>query len=508
MALAQYSDLFWYPSGALAAGVAVRIFPHDSNILAPLFTDATGTVPLANPLTTSPTGTIVFWAEAGLYWMHADSESFEIGVGLTPDDPDAIENLQAAVLQLQGDMTAVEGDVTTLESSMVTVQGDVTALEGDVSALQTDVATVQGDVTVLEGAMTTAQGDITALESAVTTLQGDMAAVEGDVASLQGDVAALQAGLSDVEAMAATSVSTGISAGGDISVNGLNPAAIDIAPFEGYFTDFSTDPFNPVITRIEYPGTTVAMDAAALLRTATAWLMDSDLNIIQQATPPTNEQRRTHIFIGVTAQVGGIIIVDQSLPVILQQPADQFTDLLTSLGAFSISGNRVTPNGANLMINQSSGQLFSQAFNHFAGAVQTNDPHVSTTIAQTPASFRYVTSTSSTFGLITNLIDVANFDVGGVVTAIGGGAGSSTIHRVYLFPNNTATEQIAIQYGMTTYSSLAAAADRIGAGVSFTPNPLMRAAALIGYIAVTRTATNLSDPAQAVFVAAGKFATP
>lgn len=487
VALAQYSDLFWYPSGALAAGVAVRIFPHDSNILAPLFTDATGTVPLANPLTTSPTGTIDFWAEAGLYWMHADSESFEIGVGLTPDDPDAIENLQAAVLQLQGDMTAVEGDVTTLESSMVTVQGDVT---------------------VLEGAMATAQGDITALESAVTTLQGDMAAVEGDVATLQADVTALQGGLSDVEAMAATSISTGISAGGDISVNGLNPAAIDIAPFEGYFTDFSTDPFNPVITRIEYPGATVAMDAAALLRTATAWLMDSDLNIIQQATPPTNEQRRTHIFIGVTAQVAGIIIVDQSLPVILQQPADQFTDLLTSLGAFNISGNVITPNGVNLQINQSAGTLFSQAFNHFSGPVQTNDPHVSTTVAQVPASFRYVTSTSLVFGPLVSVLDVANFDVGGVVTPIGGGAGSATIHRVWLFANNTATEQLVIQYGMTTYSSLSAASDRIGAGSSFVPNPLTRAAALLGYIAVTRTATNLSDPAQAVFVAAGKFATP
>jgi hypothetical protein len=36
----------------------------------------------------------------------------------------------------------------------------------------------------------------------------------------------------------------------------------------------------------------------------------------------------------------------------------------------------------------------------------------------------------------------------------------------------------------------------------------MRAAAFLGYICATRTATNLSDTAQAVFVAAGKFATP
>jgi hypothetical protein len=47
----------------------------------------------------------------------------------------------------------------------------------------------------------------------------------------------------------------------------------------------------------------------------------------------------------------------------------------------------------------------------------------------------------------------------------------------------------------------------IGAG-TFTPNPMLSDAALIGYIAATRVAVNLSDPAQATFVVAGKFATP
>lgn len=397
MVLALYSDLFWYPSGALATGVAVRVFPLNSNILAPLWSDQAGTVPLANPLTTNAGGAISFYAEEGEYWLHADSESFRVSVGSPRVDP---------------------------------------------------------------------------------------------------------------QELAAATLSTGIVAGGDISVNGVSSSAIDIAPFTGYIVNFMPDPFVPSITRVSYPGGTVEMDAGALGRTATAWLMDANQVITQQATPPTNEQRRTHIFLGVTAQVGGVIIVDQSLPVILQQPADQFTDLLTSLGAFSISGNRISPNGANLMFNQTSGQLFSQAFNHFAGAVQTNDPHVSTTIAQTPSFFRHVTQSSPTFGPLESILDVANYDVGGVVTPVGGGAGSSTIHRVYLFPNNTATEQLVIQYGQTVYSSLANARAAIGAGISFVPNPLMRAAALIGYIAATRTATNLSDPAQAAFVNAGKFATP
>lgn len=397
MVIAQYTDKFWYPSGSLATGVQVRVFPLQSNILAPLFANQAGTIPLTNPITTDATGSISFFAEEGEYWLHADSESFRVSVGMT-----------------------------------------------------TQV---------------------------------------------------------DPQELAAATLSTGIVAGGDISVNGVSSSAIDIAPFTGYITDFTSNPFNPSITRVSYPGGTVEMDAGALARTATAWLMDVNQVITQQATPPTNEQRRTHIFIGVTAQVGGVIIVDQSLPVIMQQPANQLTDLMTSLGAFNVSGNAITPNGANLQINQSSGQVFSQAFNHFAGLVQTNDPHVSTTQAQTPASFRYVTSTGTTFGPLRTTIDVANFDIGGVVTPIGGGANSSTIHRVYLFPNNVAADQIVIHYGQTTYSSLSAAVNAIGAG-TFVPNVLMRAAALIGYIAATRTATDLTNVAQAVFVTAGKFATP
>lgn len=397
MVLALYTDKFWFPSGELAVGVAVRVFPLNSNILAPLFADLAGTIPKANPLTTDGTGSISFYAEEGEYWLHADSESFRVSVGVPP-------------------------------------------------------------------------------------------------------------GLDVVEVASAT-VSTGIVSGGDISVNASNPAAIDISPLVGYVTDFTTDPFTPTVVRVVYPGGTVAMDAGSLARSATTWLMDVNQNIIQIPSPSTNTQRRNYIILGFTVQVGGSIIVDQSLPVILQQPANQFSDLMNALGPFSISGNRVTPNGVNLQINQSSGQLWSDAFHHFVGPAQTDDPHVSTTFAQSPATFRYITRSATTFEPARTTVDVANYDVAGVVTPIPGGANTSTIHRVYMFPTNTASEQLVIQYGQTTYSSLANAVAAIGGG-TFIPNPLMSRGALIGYIAVIRTATDLTSVTQATFVHAGKFATP
>ena len=392
MALAQYTDTFWFPTGALAANIAARVFPKASSALATLWADAAGTIPLANPTTTSGAGVLSFWAESGEYWVHLDSETFGVTVGMSQEQAD---------------------------------------------------------------------------------------------------------------------LSTGIASGGEINASAV-PASVDITAVDGYIVNYlAGTQAEPVITHVKTAAQTVALDAAALLRTTTWWLLDSTGAVIQQAAKPDAVQRRTHIMLGVTAQVGGVVVVDQSLPVILAGQANQVVDLMESLGPFNISGNLISANGANLTINHSSGTVFSRAFGYFISGVLTNSPHVVTTQAQTPADFIYVTQTTTVAGALTNLVDVARYDNGGVITAIGGGANRSSVHRVYLFPNNDPQRQLIIQYGQATYSSLSAAVNAIGAA-PFVVNPTFNpgTGTLIAWIAVTRTATNLSDITQAVIVTAPKFATP
>jgi len=392
MALVQYSDLWWFPNGAIASNTPARVFQQHANTLIPLFADQAGTVPLPNPLNTDAFGMLTFYAEEGKYWVHIDSEAVLIDVGMSEEDAD---------------------------------------------------------------------------------------------------------------------LTTGIASGGELNIAAAK--SVEITALVGYVVDVnSLTSVSPSIVKVDRPLQVVPLDAGSLARSITYWLMDSAGVVIQQAAQPSPQQRRTHLALGVSLYDTGLatLVEVQTLPVILGQPVNQLADLMDAIGPISLSGNTVTANGANLSFNKAAGTLFSRASNHFASGVLTDNPHISSSPAQTPATIRRILRTS----VIptpppVGTIDPANYDVGGILTPVGGGTNTSTIQRVWVFATGISTAQIAVQYGQATYSSLSAATAAIGME-TFTPAPVTANGALIGYIAVIRTATDLSNPAQAVFVRAGKFPTP
>ena len=391
MALAEYRDMFWFPTGALAVNVPARVFPLESNALAPIFTDVTGTTPLPNPLMTDTFGVLNFWAEEGEYWIHIDSESFRVSVG-TPGDLDVFE-------------------------------------------------------------------------------------------------------------VASATVSTGTVSGGEFTAAGTS---IAVSETVGYVVNHATDDFRPTITRVHVPAQSVPLSPAALARTLTWWMVDSTGAFVELPLEPTREQRRTHIVLGFSIVFGGVVVFTKQVPQALEQPYNHYADLTDTLGPYIINGALHSPNGVNLSWNITAGNLFTRSFGH---ALTPNDPNVAPIAAQTPAQFRRATSTTTVFPAPVTTIDPANYDVGGVITPVPGGANVSTIQRVFVFAQDNAPDQLVVQYGQRTYASLSAAVAGIGVE-PYVVNPAF-VSALVGWIVVTKSALNLSDPTQATFVPSiSKFARP
>ncbi len=309
----------------------------------------------------------------------------------------------------------------------------------------------------------------------------------------------------DVMQLLAMGQSTSIISGGNMSPN-VNPTLLDVTALTGYIVTYdSSSPLggtNPSLLYVSAP----AQVGLAPAFNPSFYLVDSAGTYIQQATVPTPTQRRTHLFVGVTAQVGGVIVVDQTLPVTPSQVNNQLVDLMEALNPFSTGGNVLSANGANLFFNKTSGGVFARAFSQVPNP---QDPHNAVLAAQTPVQFRHITAVSGFFGPLTSTLDVANYDPGGagVITPVPGGANTTTNFRVIGFANNTVTEQVLVQYGQNTYASLSAAVAALGTGL-FVPNQALEGGALLGWISAVKSATDLSSPTQAVFTKASKFATP
>lgn len=304
------------------------------------------------------------------------------------------------------------------------------------------------------------------------------------------------------EILERTGLSTGVLTGGELNVNGINSTQVDIGLTTGVVLDYTTTPTAPTLTKVTVSAQTVTI--LNLSAPVTWFLADSAGVVSQQTTRPTNSQRRTHLVLGGVLVVGGVGVEDQSLPNYLPQTTNQLIDLMDAIGPFNITGNVLSAASTDLTVAKTSGTVFSRAFNHFAGATLTNDPHVSSTPAQNPMQWRYATQVSTTPGALVTSVDPANYDNAGVVTAIGGAATSATIQRVFLTPLNATANQVAIQYGQTVFANLDAAVAAVGSA-QYVKNPNLADAVLIGYIVCTRVASDLSNPAHARIIVASRF---
>jgi hypothetical protein len=295
---------------------------------------------------------------------------------------------------------------------------------------------------------------------------------------------------------------TGVITGGELNVNAIDDTMVDIGDTTGVIVDYMTTPAAPTITKIVFAADTVTI--TDLVEPITWLLIDSTGAVVQQTTRPTNSQRRTHLVLGGVLIAGGAIIADQSLSNYVPNALNQVYDLMDALGPFNVTGNLLTPSGANLSVAKTTGTVFSRGFNHFAGPTLTSDPHISTTDAQNPVTMRYVTQLSESPVPTVTVVDPTMYDVAGTITTIPGGSGVSTIQRVFITPLNDVTQQVVIQYGQTAYGTLDDAIAAIGSQ-SFVKNPNLQDAILLGFVVVTKSCTDLSDEDNARVIQAARI---
>lgn len=290
--------------------------------------------------------------------------------------------------------------------------------------------------------------------------------------------------------------------GGTVTINGGDPAKFDVSAGKAKITSYAGSPDNPSIQDLTFGPFSAVTVTNLATADVTYVFVNSSGSLLQQTTFPTPTERRTNVYLARVNHINHVAIsfIDM-IGDVAQSLGNQYGDLVDAIGPFNIQGNVVSANGANLNYNKSNGQMFSRYFN---SSTTPLNPHFADTGPTVPSTFQYRLQSSLYAPGNTIAIDPVNYDNGTAApVAVGGGAGNSTVQRVFLFPSN----QMRVQYGQTIYPTLADAVAAIPTQPFVTNSATSRFGILIAYIAVNRLCTALNDPLTCRIILAGRFET-
>ena len=291
-------------------------------------------------------------------------------------------------------------------------------------------------------------------------------------------------------------ISTG--AYGFTGITTYSTTTINVAPMRGWVVrNTYTYATIPDVTNLYYSGGTNISLPNIGIADSTYLLVNSASTLYQQITFPTPQERRENIYLGkINHPNRSTISSVNNNPDFDVSPMSVLRDLWTPLKLIN-QGIIVSANGANLNINTSAGTLWGNGIGWITNQLNPDSVSISGT---SPTTFQYRVQTGGTFSNTTT-IDVSHYDLNGVITSIGGGAGASTNQRVYLFP----TGLVRIQYGQTVYSTFADAVAAVQTESFIEYGNHRDNAILIGVITVNKSATLLNNTSQAKFTLVSKF---
>jgi hypothetical protein len=287
--------------------------------------------------------------------------------------------------------------------------------------------------------------------------------------------------------------STGLLKGGGLYID-VNPSTFDISAGYGFVIDNHTDPFHPVKYDVSW-GNYMGIVPAYLNTAIASYIsLNQDGSIIQSASPPDSTSRRNYIYLGAVIHSNHIIVnAVNNQPTVAIDTAAQVQDLMNALGFWSISGNKIIPDGSTLKIDKTAGMTFKPGANFDTLITQ---PHILSLAGQAPITFRYRNMNSSE-GPDTNVLDPTKWDNGGTTTTVPQNK-NATIQRVYIFPSGL----IRIQRGQEVFATLSEALSIAGTEEFSTEVNISQNGMYLASIVMEKTATNVSDKNSAIIIPA------
>lgn len=295
-------------------------------------------------------------------------------------------------------------------------------------------------------------------------------------------------------------LTTGIIAGGFLSINGGDGTKFDISAGSGLVIDQFTDPENPVIKLVEWTAFVgLTPTHAALLVTYIA--IDDTGAVVQQDHDFTAAEKRDLITIGAPVTQDGVNIGNVSDLSHFAASSYLADDLADSIGIINESGNNFMEAATDLTIRKEAGVTFTINANRF---LNPKDPHHVTTGVISPATFTRLYGDGAGGPVIEfpqTTINPEQWDDGsGVLQTVPNNQWTNQL--IFFIPSGTL---VLVQYGEETYASLADAEAAL-TSLSFTSHfPSLTGTLVRTVLTIKKGTTDLSDSSLAVFTATGKF---
>lgn len=296
-------------------------------------------------------------------------------------------------------------------------------------------------------------------------------------------------------------MSTAIITGCGISINSGNNKQVDFEPGRVQFIDNTTNALQPVFIEKVFPG--IQGVDIVIAGVGTHYALKKDLTIEKESFSglDTASQMRDQLELGAAVHIGDTPIT-RVLPFysnIMPDHQLSMVDGFRAMGRVRQNGLRISANSTNLKVDRAAGVEYSPFFENFQNSKK--DPSTLTFSEMLAFDFFHTWKDGSgswNTGAIVDVITPGVYDDGtGGVGAPNGAVGNNSAQIMRVFEVN---ESPTIQYGQQTYISINQAVDAI-ATEQFEASIFAVNTAFRGHLVVRGGATDLSDPADALFFA-------